>query len=756
MASSNPQSARLKGTILRNPQFIIPSLTSGLVIGLLEVALAISFAAFIFTGSLAPFVPYAIGFALASAIICGTIVALFASWAGFVGGNQDVPAAIMALMSVAIAESMPATATAEETFLTVVVAIAISTLLTGLFFLGTGYFHLGGLVRFLPYPVVGGFLAGTGWLLIAGAVGLMAGLTADLFQLPALLQPDMIMRWLPGVLLAMAIMVVVNRVDHYLVLPGMLLLSFVTFFAVAWAGGYSIAELSAGGWLLGPFAGDGLWQPVTPASLSSVYWPAVLGQAAAMAAAVLVGTVSLLLNASGVELAVNHDVDFDKELRVAGVANIFSGLAAGLVGFQQLGFSILNQKLRSDNRLTGLVAVAVCVLAMLAGASLLALFPKIIVGALLFFLGLSFMVEWVVEGWSNLPRVDYAIVITILLVTAFVGFLQAVALGLLLAVILFVIGYSQVNVVRHELTGASYHSRVIRNHREEQLLHQYGQEIYIMQLQGFIFFGTADSLLNQVRRRLYDSQLPHPLAIVLDFEHVTGIDSTAMISFGTMKMAVDARDTVLVICGANKRVSNQLERGGLNGEDEAIFQFDSVDKGVAWCEQRLLARVIGDEELVEESTEEMLPLFARHLASILGTHSEEQDASILTMLGYFDRLDLDAGSIFIAQGEPAHSLYFLAAGVVTARLGQPDGETIRLETMGSGRVIGELGFFLGGERTADVMTDEPSTLFQLSREDLACMEENDPQAASMLRRLVANLLAERVIHLTHTVRALEY
>ena len=54
------------------------------------------------------------------------------------------------------------------------------------------------------------------------------------------------------------------------------------------------------------------------------------------------------------------------------------------------------------------------------------------------------------------------------------------------------------------------------------------------------------------------------------------------------------------------------------------------------------------------------------------------------------------------------------------------------------------------------MTDEPSTLFQLSREDLACMEENDPQAASMLRRLVANLLAERVIHLTHTVRALEY
>jgi SulP family sulfate permease len=148
----------------------VPSLTAGFVVGMLQVALAISFAALIFAGSLAPFLSQGIGYALVSSMIVGAIIALFASWPGFVGGNQDVPAAIMALMASTIAGSMPAMATADQTFVTVIVTIAITALLTGLFFLGTGYFRLGGLVRFLPYPVVGGFLAGTGWLLIAGSV----------------------------------------------------------------------------------------------------------------------------------------------------------------------------------------------------------------------------------------------------------------------------------------------------------------------------------------------------------------------------------------------------------------------------------------------------------------------------------------------------------------------------------------------------------------------------------------------------------
>ncbi len=752
------------------PRYVLSSLTSGLIIGMLQVAMAISLAALIFSGSLATFVPFAIGYALLSAIIGGVIIALYTSLPGIVGGTQDAPAAIMALISVAVAGSMPATATAEETFITVIATIAITTLLTGLFYLGTGYFHLGGLVRFLPYPVIGGFLAGTGWLLATGAVGLMTGLSVDLFQLPALLQPDLLIRWFPGVLLAILIIFLMNRSDHFLVLPGLLFGSLVVFYLFAWMAGYSAEDLGAAGWLLGPFAGEGLWQPLLPADLATVYWPAVIGQAASIAAVVLISMVGLLLNAGGLELAFDKDVDFDRELRIGGAANILIALLAGLVSFHYLSFSVLNHKLGTNNRLSGLIAATVCLLVLLAGASMLALVPKIIVGALPFLLGLSFIIEWVVEGWKKLPRIDYAIVVTILLVTALVGFLQAVALGLLLALILFVVGYSRVDVVRHEISAVTYHSRVVRSPEEEDLLLEHGEEIYILQLQGFIFFGTADSLLNQVRRRVNDEQLPHLTAVVLDFEHVSGLDTTAMISFSKMKDLAGKHQIALVLCAANSRVSNQLQRGGLWEDYAEIIYFDSVDHGVAWCEQQLLdhwhttsARPAACEASAGEAGRDPHALLLRQLLKNLAAGGKQQapdaadqEAALRAMISYFERLEIDADTIFISQGRPAHSLYFIASGRVTARLNMPDGSFVRLETLGGcGRIIGEIGFFLGGERTADVLTDEPSVLFRLAQKDLVRMKNENPAAASLLYRLAANILAERVTRLTKSVSALE-
>ncbi len=755
----------MTSTLLK-PKAIIPTLSSGLLVGILDVGLAASFAALIFAGPLAPFVPYGIGYALAGFAISGAIIALFTSWPGFVGGSQSAPAAIVALMAAAIAGLMPVSAASSETFITVTAAIVVTTLLTGLFFLAMGYFELGNLARFLPYPVIGGFLAGTGWLLISGAVSLMADMPVNLAQLPALMQVDTIAHWLPGILLAIVTMLVLNYFDHYLALPGMLLLALILFFAYALVSGVSLADLSAGGWLLGPFGG-GLWRPITPAALAEVSWPAVANQAAGIASVVLISTVSLLLNAGGMELEIDADIDINKELRVAGMANTVSALCAGLVAYQQISFSVLNHKMDADSRLTGVIAAAVCLLALLAGASLLALFPTMIAGALLALLGLSFIVDWVIKGWSTLPRIDYAIVIMILLVTALAGFLQAVALGLLLAVVLFVVGYSQVEVVRHELSGATYHSRVVRSHLEKSLLIEHGEEIYILQLQGFIFFGTADSLLKQIRERVVDVQMPPLTAVVLDFEHVNGLDSTAMISFGKLGTLAAGRAFALVVCGANRRVRQQLEQGGLSAGDTAVFYFENIDDGLAWCEGRLLARAAAmvspatNQTLEREESAAPAVLLAQQVATILKTGqdlqgTERQEKAIKKMISYFEEFNLDAGALFINQGRPADSLYFLVSGQITARLAMPDGRSIRLETLGEGgRIVGEIAFFLGGTRTADVVTEEPSTLFRLTRDDLQRMELDDPQAASLLRRLTAKILSERVTHLTNSLAALD-
>jgi len=144
---------------------LLQILTGGLVTGLLQVVLSISYAALIYGGQLSPYLGQGIGFALVGAFIIATFVSLFASLPGTVGSNQDVSVAIFSLISASIVTTMTPGAPLEAVFFTVVTTIALTTLLTGLFFFCLGTFKLGGLVRYLPYPVVGGFLAGSGWLL---------------------------------------------------------------------------------------------------------------------------------------------------------------------------------------------------------------------------------------------------------------------------------------------------------------------------------------------------------------------------------------------------------------------------------------------------------------------------------------------------------------------------------------------------------------------------------------------------------------
>ena len=63
-------------------------------------------------------------------------------------------------MAAAIATDLPGAQ--QRTFLTVVLTISLATLIAGGFFFVLGSLELGNLIRFIPYPVIGGFLAGTG------------------------------------------------------------------------------------------------------------------------------------------------------------------------------------------------------------------------------------------------------------------------------------------------------------------------------------------------------------------------------------------------------------------------------------------------------------------------------------------------------------------------------------------------------------------------------------------------------------------
>lgn len=740
MTTTSPTSSPDKGRVseLRDalrPQRLIPALLAGILIGLLEIALAASFASLIFSGETAAHLSRGIGMALFSATVGIGITALLTSYPALMGGNQDAPAAIMGVMSAGITAMV---VSGEARLATVVVAIALTTLATGLFLLVLGVFRLAGLVRFLPYPVAGGFLAGTGWLLFVGGVSTMSRLPFNLETLPALFESGSLIYWLPGAILGALLLALSTRLRHYLFMPAMIVVIIVAFYVIATAMGLSPAELSAGGWLLGPFPGGQLWQPVSGAELAAVDWAAIWRQLPNLVSAVVISAIALLLNASGLELATRRDIELNREMKTAGLANLASGLGAGLVGYAQLSLSALADRLGAASRLTGLTAAAICGFTMLAGGSALGFVPTIVFGALLVYLGLSFLWEWVVEARRRLPRIDYAIVLLILFVIAAVGFLEGVALGIVATVTMFVVSYSRTSVVKHELSGVTFKSRVTRSADDRAALEALGDQAYFLQLQGFIFFGTANSLLEQVRARARRQPTRY---VVLDFRQVIGLDSTALLSFDKMRQLARDYGFVLVLSGLPAPLRRQFTRGGIDEEPNVVRFASDIDRAAEWCEDQLCA--VGTAEDITSRT------LASYLQDIVPGEATGR------LVSYMERQDVRQGEHLIKQGAESDHLFFIESGQMTAQLEFPDNPPMRLETMQGGRTVGELGFYLGTTRSAAVIADRPSTVYSLSQEVLSRIEHEDPEAAYAFHRIIVYLLGERVLHLVRAVDALQ-
>jgi SulP family sulfate permease len=712
--------------------------TCGLITGVLQVVLSSSYAALIYRGELSPFLSQGIGFALTGALVIATIIALFATIPGTIGSNQDVSVAIFTIISSSIVSMMPSGASPESVFCTVIMAIALTVLLTGLFFLALGYFRLGGLIRYFPYPVVGGFLAGAGWLLFKGGFTLTTGL----YSYNQLFQPDFLAHWLPGVLFAVILLIMVKHFHNPFILPLFFITGLLLFYGNAWRLGLSPDYLSTNGWLLGPFTNQVSWQPLTLSQFSLVEWPVITGQAANMVTVIAVGSIALLLNASAFELEVKQDVDLNKELRLAGIANLFCCLSPGFVGFRQLGLSVLNYRMQARSRMVGVIAVTIIGLALFFGTSVISYFPKVIMGGLVMYLGLTFLYEWAYQTFFTLPTIDFIIIWLVLLVIATTGFMPGVGVGLLAAVIMFIISYSRTEVVRHELTGKKFQSQVPRRHSQRLTLEAHGEELYILQLQGFIFFGTAYRLFNRIKVRLEKTGQEQSNFVVLDFQRVAILDSTGMLSFRKLLDLMTAYSTQLIITGTSPQITQQFLKGGLSPSHRYIHYFQDLNDGMEWCENQILHRY-------NENKSQPLNL-QQQLADTLPGCSD-----ITPLLQYMERLEISPGHIIIREGEPAHDFYFIESGKVTIRTKQPTDSILHLETMKNGRVVGDISFYLGHCRTAEVIAVDHSIIYRISAKHVQQLEKENPKTSALLHQIMARLLAERVSQLVKTVNALQ-
>ena len=451
--------------------------------------------------------------------------------------------------------------------------------------------------------------------------------------------------------------------------------------------------------------------------------------------------IDLLLNSSAMELVTKKDIDLNRELIAAGFGNLASGLTGGLVGFQDISFSTLNHSLTGGKRLVGIIIAVALFLVIFIGTSTILLIPKFVFGSALILLGIQLVGEWIYEAWFKFSRSDFSVIILILLVVVFSGFLEGIVAGLVLALIMFAVSYSQIRVIRFTLSGSEYRSRVTRTVEHQKWLEVHGEKIRILKLEGFIFFGTANGILTELRTKLATGS-QHIEYILIDFSKVRGIDSTGMLSFARMVQWSQEAGITLVLTGMAENTLSRFQREIAENKDALIHFLPDLDRGIEWCENAILAS--------RPSPEQEVPLT---LTTQL--HAVTKTDNIEKLIPYLTRHEFTPGDYLMKEGDPADFMYFIESGQVTAHLGAPGKNPIRLETMQGGRTVGELGFYLGAPRSASVIVDQPSVIYVLSKEALKKMEAQDPEIASIFHRAMVLLLSERVTHLSRTVGTLE-
>ncbi|MGF1512351.1 MAG: SulP family inorganic anion transporter [Elainellaceae cyanobacterium] len=566
-----------------HPSQLVPSLAAGAVTGIIGVIRAISYAAIIFSGTLSAHLHVGVGLAVFSSAVISVVVALTSSLPGIIATPLAAPTAVLAVLAAALAETLSEAAAPQEVVVTVVAAIALGTALTGVILWVLGALKWGEAAQVIPYPVVGGFMAGTGWLVVQGAIKVMTGEALTLPRLGWFLQTDPCLHWLSGLLIALVLFGVSRWVQHYLVLPGLLLAATALFFGVTWSCGLSFDAAHEQGWLLGPFPEGNLWQPLTGADLALVHWGAIAPQSGTLGLLIFVSFLSLVLTNSGLELALDRELDLNRELQAVGLANLAAGLGSTMAGNQALPSTLLAHKMGAGNRLTGVFKAIPCLVVLVLGPSFLAYFPKPILGSLLLFLGIDLLWTWLIQGWSKFPPVDYLIVLSTLVTIGALGFLPGILVGLGLTVLQFLYQCSQAQALVPSTAALSGAAVAIAQAHQDRLhpdqAQTAGRPAHRAVLQGFLFFGNAASLFQSLRR----SALEIPAAsasntFILDFSRVMGLDSSAVLTFKKLLSLAQRHDITLIYVGLSDAFKIQLVRGeGLDLSCPHCQMFESSD-----------------------------------------------------------------------------------------------------------------------------------------------------------------------------------
>ncbi|MBR0773931.1 SLC26A/SulP transporter family protein [Bradyrhizobium diazoefficiens] len=703
----------------------------------LAITFGLSYALLIFGGPLSPYLSYGIAATFISTAVLATIIAAGSSLPFAVAGPDTSTAAVTSILAASLVERIQAADPSASLLSPVLIMLGVSTVLTGAVMCGLGLTRMGRAIRYVPYPVVGGFLGATGLLIVMGAIRVVTDQPLQLSTLPHFADVTTLAELGAACAIALVLYLAWHRSRSPFGLPVILIGGTLVAHLAFWIIGVSPDGARAMGWTFQPPPPATFMLPWNADDLARYPWAAMPDLLGNFVAVVFVTASSTLFNTTGIEVAAHREANLERELNVTGLANILTGLLAGYAGCVSISRSILNFTAGGRGRLSGLTTAAVALLMLAIAPALLGYTPKFVLGGLLIYLGADQLHRWIVESRRRLSKLEYLSLIAIIVIIVAWGFVPGILIGIVIGCATFAFSAARVESIKYSFDGSEYRSSLDRSRDDQDVLMAHGGKIQGLKLQSYLFFGSANRLYQHVKRLL--EERPGCRYLLFDFKLVTGVDSSAAYSFAQIKRSAHDLGVELILVHLSAAAEKVLRSSDFIGEGVTVVA--ELDHALEWCENEIIAQ---HQELAQEE--------ANLHGWFAGMLDSDRDADEL--IRRCQRLEVDAGEIIVQAGDLADSMHFILDGRVGVMVPAEEDRTTRVRSLGRYTTIGEMGLVSRAPRSATIQAEVDSVLYVLNTHQFEALKSEDPELSHKLLTYFVSVMAERLTFANRTIAVL--
>jgi SulP family sulfate permease len=633
----------------------------------------------------------------------------------------------------------------------IVALMALAALLSAVFQVLYGAVGGGKLIKFIPYPVVSGYLSGVSVLIAIGQLPKLFGVAKGTSLAAGLFSPGLWNRQGLAVgLVTMAVMAAAPRITRKVpaavvgLLSGMLAYFGLSLFFPR------LLEIQSNPLVIGRIQASGSFFEAAVSRATSLFDIHLADFRLILVPAL---TLSILLSIDTLKTCVVLDAltrsrhNSNRELLGQGAGNFVSFLAGGMPGAGTMGPTLVNVTSGGRTYRSGILEGLFVVLALLLLSPFIAWVP---IGALA---GILLVVAWRMFDWNMFrllrhpsTMLNFAVIAGVILVAVTVDLIAASVVGVALAILLFIRDQVRGSVIRHKRSLKEVSSKTHRLAAERALLDQHGDQGILCELQGNLFFGTTDQLFSQL-----DGDLQTRRFILLDMRRVQSVDYTAAHLFEQMETRLEEHGGQLLFSGlpsalpSRQDMEKYLAQLGLVREGGGIRIFDTLDGALEWMEEQILQA----EGLLGKHQER--PLEAKEID--LFREFDEETLGRLT--ASMRAMSVREGEKVFSRGDKGDELFLIRRGGVRILLPLEGGKRHHLATFARGDFFGEISFLDRSMRSADAEAKAPTDLYVLSR---ARFDECSRADAAFGVRVFARLALAMALRLRQTdaeLRALQ-